>query len=151
MVDTFSGEKLLIDQGAEGHLTAYFTLRETGEYTAKGWVVYEGKKTDTMELAFEVIPVPTGNIAEVTPTVAAPTQIPEEIPGNNGLPAYLYIVIGLAGACASAGAYVFIWRRKQLVPASAANSNKVFKELEHNKLFKKFKFNIKRNKHSGKK
>jgi len=153
LVDTFSGEKLLIEKGTEANLVAYFKLAETGDYTIKGYVLYEGKKTEIKELTFTVIEPEPGNIAEVQPTIA-PTQTAQtagEVIGPTGTAAYLYVIIGLVGAMAVTGTYLFIWRRKQFVPVFVGSYNKVFKELAHNKLFKRFKFNVKRTKHTGKK
>ena len=150
LVDTFSGDELLIEKGTEANLVAYFKLADAGEYTIKGYVLYEGKQTEVKELTFTVIVPQPGNVAEVIPTVA-PTQMAGEVIGNNGMPAYLYIIIGLAGATAITGGYLFIWRRKQFAPAFVGSYSKVFKELAHNKLFKRFKFNTKRIKHTGKK
>jgi hypothetical protein len=149
LVDTFTGEKLLIASRSEANLIAYFNLAETGDYTIKGWVVFEGKKTETMELTFTVIVPEPGNIAEVNPTVA-PTQMAGEVIGNTGMAAYVYVIIGLAGAAAIAAVYFFVWRRRQFVPVFVGSYNKAFKELAHNKLFKKFKFHIKKTKHTGK-
>jgi hypothetical protein len=150
LVDTFSGDELLIEKGTEANLVAYFKLAEAGEYTIKGYVLYEGKQTEVKELTFTVIVPQTGNVAEVNPTVA-PTQMAGEVIGNTGMAAYVYVIIGLAGAAAIAASYFFVWRRRQFVPVFVGSYNKVFKELAHNKLFKKFKFNIKRTKHTGKK
>jgi hypothetical protein len=153
LVDTFSGEKLLIEKGTEANLTAYFELAEIGDYTIKGYVLYEGKKTEIKELTFSVIEPEPGNIAEVIPTPAA-TQTAGEVigpPAAGGMASYLYVIIGLVGAMAVTGTYLFIWRRKQFVPVFVGSYNKVFKELAHNKLFKRFKLNVKRTKHTGKK
>jgi hypothetical protein len=159
LVDTFTGEKLLIEKGTEGNLFAYFKLAEAGEYTIKGWVVYEGKKTDVKEITFTVIePQPIGNVAEATPTVTPPENMAGEVITpitDKGMAAYWYIVMGLGGAAVIAAAYLFGWRRKQFVPVFVSQYNKVFKELGRNKLFKKIKidrmFSKKRTKSNGKK
>jgi hypothetical protein len=159
LVDTFTGEKLLIEKGSEGNLFAYFKLAETGEYTIKGWVIYEGKKTDVKEITFKVIePQPIGNVAEATPTPVPTGNTAGEVITpitDKGMAAYWYIVMGLGGAAVIAAAYLFGWRRKQFVPVFVSQYNKVFKELGRNKLFKKIKidrmFSKKRAKSNGKK
>jgi hypothetical protein len=131
-----------------------------GNYTIKGYVLYEGKKTETQELTFMVIEPQPGNVAEMTPTVAATENTPEDIiTDGNGLAAYWYVIIVLGGAAVAAAVYLFVWRRQKFAPAFAGSYNRVFHDLAHNKLFRKIrifrfnraKINRKRTRGNGKK
>ena len=147
LVEVLESDGVLVNRGQLATLAAYFTPEQNGMYTVKAQADFGGIKSNTVQLTLTVPGAPdsTGTVAEATPPA---------IPGGNtdgGLAAYLYIVIGLAGATAVTGGYLFIWRRKQFVPVFVGSYNKVFKDLARNKLFKRFKLNIKRAKHTGKK
>ena len=150
LVEILESDEVLVNRAQQAILAAYFTPEQEGAYTVKAQVHFSGKKTEIMEVTFEVTVPQAGTVAEVTPTQAA-TQSGVEIIGNNGLPAYIYIIVGLVGAMVVTGTYLFIWRKKQFVPVFVGSYNKVFKELAHNKLFKRFKFSVKKTKHTGKK
>jgi hypothetical protein len=120
-VDTFTGEELLIQKGTEGKLVAYFKVTETGEYTIKGWVVYEGKETESKELDVTVTEVQTssGNVAGMEgnpPDEVNPGGGITIVNADKGLAAVWYIVIGIAGAALIAAVYLFVLRKKRLVP-----------------------------------
>jgi hypothetical protein len=54
LIDTLESEELLIPTGEEEILTAYFEPAQPGDYKINGHVMYEGKKTETMEISFTV-------------------------------------------------------------------------------------------------
>ena len=51
LVDTLESEELLISVGREEILTAYFKPDQSGDYKVKGHVIYEGKRTEAMEIS----------------------------------------------------------------------------------------------------
>ena len=106
LIDTFTGEELLIAKGMEGQLTAYITVTDTGDYTIKGWVVYEGKETESKELDMTVTEPQTssGIVAGVTPPPVTPAQNMPKATTGGGLAAVWYVVIGIAGAAVLAAA-----------------------------------------------
>jgi hypothetical protein len=116
LVDTFTGEELLIGRGVEEQLTAYFKVTETGDYTIKGWVVYEGKQTEAQELQITATEIQnnSGTIAAVNPPPETPAQNLPEVITEKGLPTFWYIVIGIAGAAVLATAVYFSPIRKRL-------------------------------------
>ena len=54
LIDTIDSEELLVLVGNKETLSAYFKIVSPGDYTIKGYVLYETKKTDTKELSFVV-------------------------------------------------------------------------------------------------
>ena len=54
LVDTPEGEEVLIPVGQRDALTSYFKPDEPGDYDIKGYVNYEGKKTEVKEMSFTI-------------------------------------------------------------------------------------------------
>ena len=59
---------MLIGKGEEGKLISYYKPEEEGNFTIKGQVFYEGKRSDSKEITFSVVGGgainPSGKIAE---------------------------------------------------------------------------------------
>lgn len=55
LVDTFTTDELSISINDQGELLYYLKLQNPGTYTIKAYVLYDGKKTETKELAFSTI------------------------------------------------------------------------------------------------
>jgi len=54
LVDTLQSEELLVAVGNTEFLEAYFKPDQPGEYRIKGYVIYEGKKTEEKEISFAI-------------------------------------------------------------------------------------------------
>jgi len=54
LVDTLQSEELLVAVGNMEFLEAYFKPDQPGEYRIKGYVIYEGKKTEVREISFTI-------------------------------------------------------------------------------------------------
>jgi len=54
LVDTLQSEELLVAVGNTEFLEAYFKPNQPGEYRVKGYVIYEGKKTEEKEISFTI-------------------------------------------------------------------------------------------------
>lgn len=54
LIDTIDSEQMLIPVKEEGLLKAYLKLHDNGHYNIKGYVVYDGKVTETKEVSFDV-------------------------------------------------------------------------------------------------
>ncbi len=54
LIDTLESEEVLIPVGQNDVLTSYVNLDRQGNYTVKGYVNYEGKKTGVKEISFTV-------------------------------------------------------------------------------------------------
>jgi len=52
LVDTLESEESLVPMGEKGALTSYVKLERPGHYDIKGYINYEGKKTDIKEISF---------------------------------------------------------------------------------------------------
>ena len=49
LIEVIKSEKLLVKRDSTENLAAYFTPQQTGEYSVKGYVLFEGKKTNVLE------------------------------------------------------------------------------------------------------
>lgn len=54
LIDTLQSEELLVAVGNIEFLEAYFKPDQPGEYRIKGYVIYEGKKTEVREISFVI-------------------------------------------------------------------------------------------------
>ena len=59
LINTIQSDKLLIYNGTQQTLSAYFQPDKPGNYNIKGFITYEGKKTETKELPVNAISVQT--------------------------------------------------------------------------------------------
>ena len=60
LVDVISGDEMTVQVFSENPLTAYYTPKESGEYTMKTCAVFEGKTTDSKDMVFTVQPDSSG-------------------------------------------------------------------------------------------
>ena len=60
LVDVISGDEMTVLVFSENPLTAYYTPKESGEYTMKTCAVFEGKTTDSKDMVFTVQPDSSG-------------------------------------------------------------------------------------------
>jgi hypothetical protein len=154
LLTVLDSAQLEVNGGEQGTLTFYFNPDQPGDYEIKVHAIISGRETNTVQLSLtvesaEVIPVgSTEVIPTPTPTQVVPAQTAdtseEGITGivtDTELAAYWYVIISIAGAIVIAGAYLFIWRRKQFVPVLVGSYNKVYHQLTHSKFFKKIRFN----------
>lgn len=54
LIDTIESEELLIPVGEQDILKAYLRVDSPGEYLVKGYINYEGKKTEVKEISFTI-------------------------------------------------------------------------------------------------
>ena len=55
LVDVINGDEMLVPVGYTEKLVAYLRLETPGEYVIKAHVVYEGKRTDAVDIAVEAV------------------------------------------------------------------------------------------------
>ena len=60
LVDVISGDEMTVQVFSENPLTAYYTPKESGEYTMKTCAVFEGKTTDSKDMVFTIKPDSSG-------------------------------------------------------------------------------------------
>lgn len=60
LVDVISGDEMTVQVFSENPLTAYYTPKESGEYTMKTCAVFEGKTTDSKDMVFTIQPDSSG-------------------------------------------------------------------------------------------
>lgn len=70
--DSIKSEELLVPVQGEEELAAYLKIESPGDYRITGTILYEGKKTDSRELSFNV-PGTGAQTADVTQTAQAKT------------------------------------------------------------------------------
>ena len=68
LIDTLQGEELLVATGNIELLKAYFRPDQQGEYRIKGYVIYEGKKTEEKEISFTI--TKAGEVGHLTNAVS---------------------------------------------------------------------------------
>lgn len=83
LVDVIESEITLVEVGSEEAIISYLKLKEDGNYIIKGYVVYDGKKTEIKEMRIEV------------KTMDQPTSNPLFSPQTIGL---LAVIIGVLTA-----------------------------------------------------
>lgn len=54
LIDTLESEEALVPVGQSDILTSYVTLEKDGDYDIKGYINYEGKKTEVKEISFSI-------------------------------------------------------------------------------------------------
>ena len=67
LVDVISGDEMTVQVFSENPLTAYYTPKESGEYTMKTCAVFEGKTTDSKDMVFTVQPDSSGLSLPLSP------------------------------------------------------------------------------------
>jgi hypothetical protein len=71
LVDTVKSEDIVVPVRESGILTAYLKLSKAGMYVIKGYVAYEGKRTEAKEISLNVAAAPPQ--ASMEPSNALPT------------------------------------------------------------------------------
>jgi hypothetical protein len=107
LIEAVKSEKLLVKRGAKENLAAYFTPAQVGDYIVKGYVLFEGKKTEVLEKKVTI----QAGAANVTTspgsnTTAANNSTDEKKPFNMVIPVLIAIVILL-------GVIVFLLLRRR--------------------------------------
>lgn len=67
LIDVISGDEMTVLIFSENPLTVYYTPKEPGEYTMKTCAVFEGKTTDSKDMAFTVQPDSAGLSLPLSP------------------------------------------------------------------------------------
>jgi len=67
LVDVISGDEMTVQVFSENPLTAYYTPKESGEYTMKTCAVFEGKTTDSKDMVFTIQPDSSGLSLPLSP------------------------------------------------------------------------------------
>lgn len=63
LVDVIESDELTVPPKETGTLTSYLNIQNPGDYTIRGYVIYDGKKTETREISFGVPAVQSGSQA----------------------------------------------------------------------------------------
>lgn len=71
LVDVVSSDEMTVLVFSEDLLTAYYTPKEPGDYTMKTCAVFEGKTTDSKDIAFTVQPDSSGLSLPLSPVPVA--------------------------------------------------------------------------------
>ncbi|MBA7572769.1 hypothetical protein ES708_14555 [subsurface metagenome] len=76
LVDTLQSEELLVAVGNTEFLEAYFKPDQPGEYRVKGYVIYEGKKTEEKEISFAI--TENGEVEHLTNAISTSAGDPKQ-------------------------------------------------------------------------
>jgi len=76
LVDTLQSEELLVIIGNVELLKSYFKPDQPGEYRIKGYVIYEGKKTEEKEISFTI--TKDGEVGYSVNTALSNTENPDQ-------------------------------------------------------------------------
>jgi len=79
LVDTLQSEELLVAVGNMEFLEAYFKPDQPGEYRIKGYVIYEGKKTEEKEISFTI--TENGEVEHLTNAISTSAGDPKQTSG----------------------------------------------------------------------
>lgn len=76
LVDTLQSEELLVAVGNMELLKSYFKPDQPGEYRIKGYVIYEGKKTEEKEISFAI--TENGEVEHLTNAISTSAGDPKQ-------------------------------------------------------------------------
>jgi len=76
LVDTLQSEELLVAVGNMELLKSYFKPDQPGEYRIKGYVIYEGKKTEEKEISFTI--TENGEVEHLTNAISTSAGDPKQ-------------------------------------------------------------------------
>lgn len=76
LVDTLQSEELLVAVGNMELLKSYFKPDQPGEYRIKGYVIYEGKKTEEKEISFTI--TENGEVERLTNAISTSAGDPKQ-------------------------------------------------------------------------
>ncbi|MBA7632411.1 hypothetical protein ES703_39957 [subsurface metagenome] len=76
LVDSLQSEELLVAVGNMELLKSYFKPDQPGEYRVKGYVIYEGKKTEEKEISFAI--TENGEVEHLTNAISTSAGDPKQ-------------------------------------------------------------------------